>query len=80
MLARGGPVFCPIVKGGTSIFSRMQGGGPEKIDDRPSQIDGPPLPLKNDSSLEENSYHFSQYFPHVTIPFARGRMVLMFCG
>ena len=29
----------------------MQRGGPEKIDDRPSQIDGPPLPLKNDSSL-----------------------------
>ena len=48
---RGGPVFFPIVKGGTSIFSRMQRGGPEKIDDRPSQIDGPPLPLKNDSSL-----------------------------
>ncbi len=29
----------------------MPRGGPEKIDDRPSQIDGPPLPLKDDSSL-----------------------------
>ena len=30
----------------------MKRGGPEKIDDRPSQIDAPPLPVKNDSSLK----------------------------
>ena len=36
---------------GDQFFSHSQRGGPEKIDDRPSQIDGPPLPLKNDSSL-----------------------------
>ena len=47
----GDQYFFTHAKGGTSIFSRMQRGGPEKIDDRPSQIDGPPLPLKNDSSL-----------------------------
>ncbi len=49
---RGGPVFFPIVKGGDQyFFTHAKGGGPEKIDDSPSQIDGPPLPLKNDSSL-----------------------------
>ncbi len=47
----GDQYFFPKSKGGTSIFSRMQRGGPEKIDDRLSQIDGPPLPVKNDSSL-----------------------------
>ncbi len=53
----GGPEFFHEVKGGgTKIFRRRQrGGGPEKIGDRPSQTDGPPLLVKNDSSLNMGS-------------------------
>ena len=38
-------------KEGPRIFLRMQRGGPEKIGNWRSQTDGPPLPVKNDSSL-----------------------------
>ncbi len=33
------------------IFCKPAEGGPEKIDDRRSRIDAPPLPVKNDTSL-----------------------------
>ncbi len=59
---RGGPeffLFCPrgdqhfflFVRGGTSFFYRGQRGGPGKIGDSSSQIDGPPILVKNDTSL-----------------------------
>ena len=60
---RGGPKFFRNPKGGasfflhkstggSSIFCRVYEGGPEKIDDPRSQTGGPPLPVKNDSSLK----------------------------
>ena len=62
----GGPVFFPIVKGGDQyFFTHAKGGGPEKIDDRPSQIDGPPLPLKNDSSLRGHPGVQKHYKSHL---------------
>ncbi len=51
----GGAVFFLVGKGGDQYFFTHAKGGPEKIDDRPSQIDGPPLPLKNDNSLMSTS-------------------------
>ncbi len=61
-----GPVFFPIVKGGDQYFFTHAKGGPEKIDDRPSQIDGPPLPLENDSSLR-NCFCHSNHLSHLVI-------------
>ncbi len=55
---RGGRLFV----GGTRIFF---GGGPEKIGDRPSQTDGPPLPVKMIAPLLEN---MTNMFPHINIP------------
>ena len=50
---KGGSTFFPVGKGGDqNCFAYAKGGGPEKIGDRPSQTDGPTLPLKNDSSLK----------------------------
>ncbi len=48
----GGPTFFAIGEGGDQNFFTYAKGGPEKIGDRPSQTDGPPLPVKNDSSLK----------------------------
>ena len=47
----GAIIFFQRAKGGDQNFFTHAKGGPEKIDDRPSQIDGPPLPVNNDSSL-----------------------------
>ncbi len=50
---RGGDQFFQWAKGGTKFFLTYAKGGPEKIADRLSQTDAPPLPVKNDSSLRK---------------------------
>ncbi len=45
--------------GNSTFLVVMQRVGPEKIGDRPSQTDGPPLPVKNDSSLKCLPYNLN---------------------
>ncbi len=49
--AKGGPKFFARWQGGGQNFFACPKGGPEKIDGRRSRIDGPPLPVKNYTSL-----------------------------
>ncbi len=50
--ARGGTrIFFSFVRGGPVFFYHGQRGGPEKIGDSSSQIDGPPILIKNGNSL-----------------------------
>ncbi len=49
ILSEGGQMFFRIHKGGPIFFTTAKG-RTKKTDDGPSQIDNPPLLLKNDSS------------------------------
>ena len=50
---KGGPnLFYESEEGKQNFFTYAKG-GPEKNGDRPSQTDATPLPVKNDSSLNE---------------------------